>query len=488
MNQTEVYTKDWNKWISEVLGAKLDPEQKKIVESVQENRRTTVRSGHARGKDYVAACISLAFLYLHIPCKVINTAPTQRQVISIMMSEISNLILNARKPIGGDLLSAKITFKDEPDTFLQAFKAQDKKAEAWTGYHSQNILVVVTEASGNEQETFDAIDGILTGNSRFLLVGNPTRKTGEFYQSFQSSLYSQMVLNCMEAVNVKEKKTVIPGQVDWYWVDEKVKKWCTSISKSEFRQGDGAEYDFEWEGKHYRPNDLFLVKVMGEFPRQDEDSLVPLNWIEAANERWLAYQTNGQTTEKLKLGLDVAGMGNDLTCFAFRRDNVIEKFTTYAKSDHMEIAGITKNLLAESGDMAYVDTIGEGAGVYSRLIEQNQPAVSVKFSESADKLTDLSGERKFVNMRAYCYWAIRDALDPKYNSELALPPDSDLTEELTNIRYKTRSDGKIILEPKEDLKLRLGRSPDKSDSIAVTFYPKKSGDVLMDFYLEGEEV
>ena len=133
MKLSERYTKDYNKWIYEVLGARLDPEQRKVVESVQHNRRTVVRSGHARGKDYVAACCSLAFLYNNIPAKVINTAPTGRQVVSIMMAEISTLVQNAQYQhgLGGKLLNTKITFEDEPNTFLEAFKAQDKRAEAW---------------------------------------------------------------------------------------------------------------------------------------------------------------------------------------------------------------------------------------------------------------------------------------------------------------------------------------------------------------------
>ena len=79
-------------------------------------------------------------------------------------------------------------------------------------------------------------------------------------------------------------------------------------------------------------------------------------------------------------------------------------------------------------------------------------------------------------MRAFCYWAIRDALDPKHDGMLALPPDDELTEELTEVTIKgLRSDGSILLEAKDDIKKRIGRSPDKADSLAVTFYPFAKG-------------
>ena len=74
-------------------------------------------------------------------------------------------------------------------------------------------------------------------------------------------------------------------------------------------------------------------------------------------------------------------------------------------------------------------------------------------------------------MRAYVFWAIRDWLDPKNKQNPALPPDDELMQELTEIRYKIKSDGKIIIEPKEELKKRLKRSPGKADALALTFYP-----------------
>ena len=77
-------------------------------------------------------------------------------------------------------------------------------------------------------------------------------------------------------------------------------------------------------------------------------------------------------------------------------------------------------------------------------------------------------------MRAYLFWCVRDWLNPKNETGAMLPPDSQLAEEATEIRWSFRSDGKIIIEPKEDIKKRLGRSPDKFDALANTFYPVRS--------------
>ena len=475
LNQSEIdilssYEGNWNKFAREGLGVRLDREQRRILESMQIHRRTSVRSGHAAGKDYVAAVGSLCFLYLNIPSKVINTAPTDRQVINIMMSEIGRIYRNAKINLGGDLWTHKIAFSEDLDWFLLGFKTKDKKPEDWTGFHSPNLMVVVTEASGIDQITFDAIEGILTGNSRLVLIFNPNRTSGEAYQSTRSPLYEKFKMNCLNAVNVRAKRILIPGQVDWEWIDEKIRKpgWVMEINVEEANKD---ACDFKWEGKWYRPNDLFLVKVMGEFPRATEDTLIPLNWVELANDRWRDLQGKGEGT--LRLGVDVAGMGRDLTVFAFRRGDVIEKIIAYSKQDHMVTVGRVKNELIVEDDSAFVDSLGEGAGVFSRLMELQVNVIGVKASESAKGLTDITEQRTFANMRAYLYWSIRDALDPALGGKLALPPIDELTQDLTEVHWTTRSNGDIIIEEKDKIKKRLSRSPDYGDAVANTASGKR---------------
>jgi hypothetical protein len=390
-----------------------------------------------------------------------------------MMSEIGRMHRNAKVPLGGEVLSGLVRMESE-DWFLIAFKAGDKATEAWTGFHSPNILVVVTEASGIAQETFDAVDGVLTGSlSRLLIVFNPNRTSGEAYQSTRSPLYAKHKLSCLDAPNVRAKKILIPGQVDYEWVAEKLQKpgWVTRITAEE---ADPASFhDFRFEGQWYRPGDLFLVKVMGEFPRESEDQMFPLSWIEAANQRW--EEIKQESVEgPLLLGCDIAGMGRDATVFAPRRRGYVGRLLIYSKADHMVSAGRIKNAIAQDGT-AFIDTIGEGAGVHSRLIEQDVNSVSAKFSESADGIQDATGEREFLNMRAACYWLLRDALDPRLGGKLALPPDDELTQELTEIHWEVQSNGKIKIEPKEDIKKRIGRSPDKADAVALTYWPHRIG-------------
>lgn len=488
------WKKDWRQYAKQALGVRLDPDQNAILHAIQHNRRVTVRSGNARGKDFVSAVASTCFLTLNYPAKVICTAPTGRQVTAIMMAEISTLYKRASRfiDLGGEVQASMIKFKDE-NHYLIGFKAGDKATENWSGFHSPNIMVVVTEASGVDDVTFNAIEGVLQGNSRFLIVFNPNQTTGESYRSTRSPLYEKFRLNCMNAPNVQNKiklirgeidekeykKLHIPGQVDFEWIDEKIKKpgWVTRIPKEE-----AMGLDFEWLGKWYRPNDLFRVKVLGEFPEEDEQTLIPLQWLENSFQRWDDIMAEGldkyRTGESLRLGVDVAGMGRDNTVFSHRYGNLVSEFKFMpvqkkSPSVHMETAGWVAQYLGNPTTIAFLDTIGEGAGVFSRLYEQGfENAISAKFSFSAYNLRDETGVRKFANMRAYCYWLLRDALNPVFSHNLALPRNDLLLEELTEIKYEVNSQGAIQLEKKEDIIERLGRSPDVADSLALTYFPE----------------
>lgn len=475
------WTEDWNRFVRDALKARLDKEQQDIISSVQYNPMTAVASGTARGKDFVAACASLCFMYLTPRwkdgkltknTKIAMTAPTARQVQNIMIPEISRLYRNAGF-LPGRLLSSGIK-TDYEEWFLTGFKAGDDNTEAWSGFHAVNTMFVVTEASGISEATYNAIEGNLQGNSRFLIVFNPNVTTGYAARAMKSERFAKFRLDSLNAENVVSRKDIIPGQVNYEWVKDKVLNWCSPLQKADFNEGEG---DFMWEGKLYRPNDLFRVKVRGMFPKVSEDVLIPYEWIEIANRNWQELQASGFTPAKsCKLGVDVAGMGRDNSVLCPRYGNYVPQFEVHqsaGRADHMHVVGMTIPYLKKKGAKAFIDTIGEGAGVYSRLLEEEfTNAFSCKYSEGADGLHDITGEYEFANMRAYLYWALRDWLNPKNGFGAALPPCDQLMEEATETKWKFLSNGKIIIEPKEDVKKRIKRSPDWMDALANTFYPR----------------
>ncbi|MFV0536811.1 MAG: hypothetical protein ACK5M3_05485 [Dysgonomonas sp.] len=498
---------DWNKFVREVLKARLDQEQQDIITSVQMNPLTAVASGTARGKDFVAACAVLCFMYLTPKfnakgelienTKIALTAPTGRQVSNIMTPEVRRLYRNA-KVLPGRLVADDIRTNYE-EWFLTGFKADDNATEAWSGFHAVNTMFAITEATGISQKIFDAIEGNLQGNSRMLIVFNPNVTTGYAAQAMKSDRFTKFRLNSLNAENVVSKKNLIPGQVDYAWVKDKVLNWCTPITDRDFNKGEG-DFQFEIENESgklitnlYRPNDLFRVKVLGMFPKVAEDILIPYEWIELANQRWQEIQEKGfDYNRPLRLGSDIAGMGRDSSVNCYRYDNYVDRFYCHnsgGKADHMHMAGLIANELKGERNIkniAIIDTIGEGAGVYSRLEELYNEGqikgtvISSKGSQGTDGLTDSTGQLEFANMRAYLHWCVREWLDPKNNHNPALPPCDKLMEEATETHWKFQSNGKIIIEPKDDIQERIGRSPDFFDALKETFYPVNTNMIIND--------
>ena len=198
---------DWNLFAKEVLGANLDKEQQAILSSVQHNKMTAVASGTARGKDYVAACAAMCFMYLtprfdkngnlSKNTKIAMTAPTGRQVKDIMIPEVARLFRKA-KFLPGRLLSNGIrTNYDE--WYLTGFKSSEDNTEAWSGFHAVNTMFIVTEASGIAESTFNAIEGNLQGNSRLLIVFNPNVTTGYAAKAMKSARFHRFRLNSLYA-------------------------------------------------------------------------------------------------------------------------------------------------------------------------------------------------------------------------------------------------------------------------------------------------
>lgn len=243
------------------------------------------------------------------------------------------------------------------------------------------------------------------------------------------------------------------------------------------------------------------MKVLGKFPKVTSDTLIPLSWIQLANERWTEFHKTPSSqiiySSDSCIGVDVAGMGRDDSVVCDRRDNIVKEFKNFNSAgvaDHMKVAGVTVNYLNGAlYSVAMIDTIGEGAGVYSRLLELGyagpesikkygyEKVISAKNSYAAkdekDKpLEDFTGEHTFANMRAYLHWAVRDWLNPDNHTNAMLPPDDEFTQEATEIKYSFRSNGDIIIESKDGkdgIVARLGRSPDRWDSLTYTFWPVK---------------
>lgn len=171
-----------------------------------------------------------------------------------------------------------------------------------------------------------------------------------------------------------------------------------------------------------------------------------------------------QTTSPLVMGLDVARFGDDKSVFCFRRGRVVERFEVFQKKDTVALADIATRFIEDyRPKKLFMDIGASGAGVYDILIDRGY-ASSLKGIFFGAKAMNPD---RYINKRAEMWDFVLSYLSgdlPVY-----LPSDEVLFEDLTSVNKKYDPMGRLQLESKDEIKKRLGRSPDKADALALTF-------------------
>jgi hypothetical protein len=332
----------------------------------------------------------------------------------------------------------------------EAFAVASDNHALIEGAHADSLLYLFDEAKAIPFETFDAAEGAFSGGGSTeafaLAISTPGEPNGRFY-------------------DIHSRK---PGYEDW---------WVRHVSLDEAI--DAGRISREWAEQRKKQwgeqSAIYQNRVLGEFCASDEDGVIPLAWIEAANERWRVWKdAGGNTYQFTALGVDVgAGKARDNTSLAYRFEKVLTEIKKNNNEDTMQTAGRVAGVLTKHKGRAVVDVIGIGAGVVSRVREQKLNAVPFNASERSEA-KDRSGELGFVNKRSAAWWNLRELLDPSNNEDIALPPDDLLTGDLTAPHWRVMSGGKIQIESKDDIYKRIGRSTDDGDAVVMAFYQEPS--------------
>lgn len=197
----------------------------------------------------------------------------------------------------------------------------------------------------------------------------------------------------------------------------------------------------------------------------DAYQVIPREWVKAAMQRWTETPPENEANKPLVIGCDVARGGADQTVNAPRRGswfNRLQKHPGRTTPDGQSVISLLATLLANGGS-ANIDVIGVGASAYDQRGKLD--ITGINFAEKSDAM-DKSGTLSFINLRAECYWRFREALDPVSGEKIALPPDPELEADLCAPRWSMQTNG-IKIESKEDIKKRIGRSPDCADAVVL---------------------
>jgi hypothetical protein len=440
-------------YFKEVLGVEKTWElQDKLIEAcpraIKEHKAIYVASGHSLGKDYISAGIGLWFLQNYVPSIVIETASTDRQVKKIMWGETLNHWKRKKINLGGTPYTDPYLEIEKSDWYLLGFTTKETGASAesgggkFQGFHSPNICIIASEAQALEDLIFDQIEGLTTPeNVLVVYIGNPTRASGNFAKGLKDKT-NNIVFNfsCLDDPNYKERRTVIPGLASYEWVEDKRRKW--------------GEDDPRWYGR-----------VLGQIPPVSINNIFSQEVIDLMlrNNEIGLYGTNAG------VAIDVAGEGDDSNAiYAGRNGNVLDSFFKLNQSPGLNALKCHRMCKDVKGNFIIVDCDGIGIGVWQEIVtefkEFSEKVAVVKYHGSSTMRENepSNTERpQYFNLRAKAWFT---ALQRAKDGVAAIPNDQELIDELLEVKYFENKKGMLQLEDKDDVKERLGRSPNKADA------------------------
>lgn len=434
----------------------LTPYQQDILYNLPRQKRISVRGPHGLGKSCMAALSILWFALTRDgdDWKVATTASAWRQLEKFLWPEVHKWSRRLNWPrIGRDpfLLSQELLSLSLRLRTGEAFALASDDHNMIEGAHADHMLYVFDEAKAIPEATWDAAEGAMVNdNSYWLSISTPGTPSGRFYDiQTRKPGYADWWVR-----HVKTVEAIAANRITEQWVDARKRQWGEQSS-------------------------VFQNRVAGEFASEDENSVIPLSWVETANLRWERWREQTPVGEEApidQIGLDVARQGPDQTVFAFRSGHIITELHKYSKADTMETAGRAISALTQHPHaQLIVDIIGIGAGVYDRTYEQYPYRVSAFNAGEASAALDKANVWGFVDQRTAAWWTLRELLDPANGLEVCLPPDDELTGDLCAPRWRVVSNGKIRVESKDSIKERLRRSTDAADAVAQAFWSAHNG-------------
>ncbi len=403
--------------------------------------RLSIASGHGIGKTSSCAIIILWFLFGRVDSQVGCTAPTATQMHDVLWKELSLWIGRMPEKIRNLYEHNKdyIRIKERPDSWFARAKTSSKEnSEALAGVHAEWVMLLADEASGIEEQIFTVMDGALTsGNFLVILIGNPTRNNGYFYDSHHR--------NNDRWVNVEFSGIESP------LVDKK--------------------YEDDQAKQHGRDSEEYGIRVLGKFP--SEDTMSKDGYVRLIGAKDVNTIPKTQTTTFGKnsiLGIDPSGEGDDKTVFSIRDEfkaRVIFKESTSNPKYIAEKILTFIDMYDLNAQNVVVDAFGVGTTISAEVAKASNGKHIIQ-SINVGEPCDYEDEKdEYMNKRAlYFHKGLRGWI----RAGGQIVEDSEVEAEIETIYFKRNLQGKVQIMPKTEMKKRGYKSPNCLDSIMLTFH------------------
>lgn len=388
---------------------------------------------------------------------VITTAPTDRQVENLIWREMRNAAAISKEftNIAFPTIHKK---KVEFDAHVYGYgMPATKEGVRFHGIHG-NVLLIVDEAMGIPIEAWEAMDGIRSsGRVVILAIGNPTFSGGGFYDLFgiHRERWHRITIDAFETPNLEgvtlERLLAMENE------ELDADPWPFLVKRRWVRD---AYLDWVGVGGNEEESPRWLGKVRGIFPRQDPYQLIWTTWIDRAE----AAEVPEPSRRRYSAGVDVAGPGEDETsCYVLDQGRVVD-FKAWTKADpRADCVEFLEPYRRELG-VVNVDSIGIGYYFGLHLADHHFPVSLVNVGEA-------SPEERYRNLKAYAYFKLRDAF---MEGRITNLKDETTCAQLATIRHAETKLGVTEIEPKDKMRRRGCKSPDRAEALMLANFGESS--------------
>lgn len=495
--QANPYLGDPIGWVRGRLGEHVWSKQERILESIVANRRTGVPACHSSGKSFIAARAVAWWLDTHKAGEafVVTTAPTFNQVRAILWREVGKAHRKGKLPGRLNQTEWQIDHTGrhysaaaaQEELVAMGRKPSDYDDQAFQGIHARYILVVIDEADGVPKSLWDAVETLASNaDARILAIGNPVDPTSSFATAI-----------------------ALPGDIDpdskaadeydaatgWHVI--RIDAYRTpNFTREKVPEDVAAQLvDRDWvsdmERKHGAGSAWVISRVRGRHPLDTEDGVIRGSKIRAcrhldedgqavpAEELW-----DPQQLLPVELGVDV-GAGGDESVVRERRGVRTGRVWRQRSPDTMDLVDLVVEAIDATGATAVkIDTIGIGKGAGDRLEQLRRQGrhrahiIPVNVGERALDPT------QYVKLRDQLWWEVGRTLIEDGAVDLS-ELDEETISQLTAPRIlPPDAANRIKVEPKNETRKRIGRSPDDADAWLLAQLhlppPSKGGYVMHD--------
>lgn len=438
-------------FMREVLSFEPDDWQIDVAYDLRDYARVSVKSGQGVGKTGVEAALLLWFLVCFPYSRIVATAPTKQQLHDVLWSEVDKWMNNS--PLLPLMVKWTKTY-----VYLRGYEKRwfavartATKPENMQGFHEDNMLFIVDEASGVADSIMEAITGTLSGeHNKLLLMGNPTKTSGTFYDSHTAD---RALYRCHTVNSENSRRTN-----------------KDNIAAMKRKYGENSN--------------VVRVRVYGEFPEQEDDVFIMLSSIEQCGSK--VYELpEDKGMPYIMFGVDVARFGDDETVIYRNAKGKLKMVAKRHGQDLMatvgDIVAQYKNVIKEFPEYTgpiyvNIDDTGLGGGVTDRLKEVKREqklhrlfVIPINAAEKIDTDTKEGKEAAeyYNNLTTHMWAVLRDLLE---NKQIEIEDEADTFAQLSIRKYFMASNGKLELESKKEMKKRGVSSPDRADAAALSTY------------------